>query len=156
MTNAWRRVRRSAAVLGAALAMACAVPSTASASVWDDNTDPMIRCSGDARTIASLPMTPEYGGPVVTHLEVRYSPSCGTNWVRVWNPYATGTHESYLTIRRDQPGGGGKVTARLREYGYQWTYQIWAPGCIYVSAALVNLTTHRVDAGGFNQEVRVC
>lgn len=128
----------------------------AGASKWDDGTDPVASgCAADAVTVAAYPMTSDEGA-YITDLQVRYSPKCETNWVRVNNPYGSGQATVMASIRKNTEQG------RFYNYstatGDSWTIQLWAPGhtCILVLAAIIDNDTHQRLAGSEYTEVRVC
>src|SRR5215203_2657682 len=73
-----------ALLLGISVLASSASPAAASSL---DGQDPIASgCSAGAYTVVSTPIRiiPMYpgGGTIVGTLELRYSPSCGTNWVR--------------------------------------------------------------------------
>ena len=62
-----------------------------------DNTDPSSTgCSSGATTIASYPINDTVTGAVVGTLEVRYSSTCDTNWVRTSNTVTGTTSNKYI------------------------------------------------------------
>jgi hypothetical protein len=62
-----------------------AVPGSASASVGDPI---QTGCASDAYTVSTRAVT-NSGGGVVGQVQVRYSPSCGTNWAKVVSSVGT-------------------------------------------------------------------
>ncbi|PPG02660.1 hypothetical protein C5E06_09410 [Pseudoclavibacter sp. RFBI5] len=84
-------------------------------------------CSGDAYTVTSLET--ELGGGII---EVRWSPSCETNWAR-WTKYPTGLcmNCSPMAIRAVQDGGYSQslelTTAKLSNGDSAWTPMIYSP-----------------------------
>lgn len=151
-----KTVLKTLAILTATSAALVLGTAPAGASKWDDLTDPVQSgCAGDAVTVASYPMTSD-DGEHITDLEVRYSPKCETNWVRVYNPYSSGEATVMASIR--------KTPEQKRFYTYDedtgdaWTIQLWAPGntCVLVLAAIIDKDTHQRLAGSEYTEVKVC
>lgn len=130
-------MRRPAVRVLCVLAMttgSLAVASGAQAATGDgyNGTDPTTCASGSFTAASTAVYGPakEYLGV----LEVRYSPRCGTNWVRV---YSVNTeHVDKWITRPAQPGYSAYTTPTERDYANnQWTYgrQVYAPGSVHVS-----------------------
>jgi hypothetical protein len=96
-----------------------------------DNTDPASTgCSAGATTIASYPIKSTVSGAVVGTLEVRYSSSCDTNWVRVNNTMSGTVANKYIdrisTLNPGPPTTGYAFNSQLdsdpglgSSYGFQ-------------------------------------
>ncbi|OZD12006.1 MULTISPECIES: DUF2690 domain-containing protein [Nocardiaceae] len=113
------------------LALALTAAPNAVAGPNHHNTDPAATgCTGDAYTIATRQMP--YRNMVV---EVRYSPSCATNWLRIQQMYG-GVH-FYLS---SDAMGPSIVESQGGTGGTHWTKQVYAPGatCIGFDARSVN------------------
>lgn len=134
----------SSAILSLALLLALFVPPS-QASVWDDATDPAVRCAADAKTIRTVPMRPPGGGAIVTYAEIRYSPMCGTNWLRINNPFRDGSHTVQMSLRR--VGNAGNMWYPNRQ-GLLWTDNVYAPGstCVEYQAIIINRTSRQTVA----------
>jgi hypothetical protein len=147
---------KTLAILTAVSAAMVLGTAPAGASKWDDGTDPVASgCAADAVTVAAYPMTSDEG-EYITDLQVRYSPKCQTNWVRVNNPYSSGETTVMASIRKTPEQG--KFYNYSEETGDSWTIQLWAPGstCILVLAAIIDNDTHQRLAGSEYTEVKVC
>lgn len=86
-------------------------------------------CSSDAYTAASWSAY-DYDGYYQARVELRYSPKCGTNWIRVFQERAA--YGMAASIRLDNGAygdgyGGG--------YASWWTGMVYAPGstCVNIS-----------------------
>lgn len=115
------------AVVGA-LAVSGLVGSPAQAGPNHHGTEPVASgCANGAYTIATRKMP--YRNMT---LEVRYSPACATNWIRI--PQMYGGVRFYLAS--DAMGPSIAVT----QSGSHWTNQVYAPGstCIGFQATSVN------------------
>lgn len=110
-------------------------PAGAAASHY--GTDPYYSgCSGNSFEYTSWPIVDMDTGANVSTVRVRYSRTCGTNWIVVdGNPYGGDTLK---TLTADNAPGV------LNEYdwGTGWSYsmQVYAPGstCIYVAVHLMD------------------
>lgn len=90
---------------------------TALAGPEHHNTDPLgTGCSN------SLTQTIKTGSVGSITYEIRYSPTCGTNWVRI--PKLFGT--VYMLIRSDW-GGQAQGGYQTGSGGTHWTPQVYAP-----------------------------
>lgn len=148
------RILISTAAALAGVGLATAVGAPASAAPSHHLTDPVgTGCAANTSTIAKFAMTNDQSGMHITDLEVRYSPSCQTNWIRVNNPYPAGVVNVNTVIgldgSRDLGMGSSSGT------GYQWSQQVYAPGrkCVYVTATLAD--RGRIVAGG-GPPIKVC
>lgn len=112
---------------------------TASAVV-DMGKDPQTSgCGGDAYDVGSW-VAYDYSGAYQATVELRYSPKCGTNWVRVTQQNAA--YSMNASIRLDKPNGtytGNGDFARGYGNGYAswWTGMVNAPGntCVLISVS---------------------
>jgi hypothetical protein len=77
-------------------------------------------CSDGANDTASTYLY-SANGSVVGLLELRYSPSCGTNWSRVTS--YIGVHNLYARVTRESDGGG---YADVGNYQVIWSNMVYA------------------------------
>ncbi len=129
--------------LGAVLALV----GTAHAGPQHHGTNPATTgCANGSQAIASHPVRDASGG-VVTNVEVRYSPSCGTNWVRLYNPVPNTTAHKFIRT------SGGAWLPDEADYGQVWSYsmQVYAPGstCIEYSVTIEN-ASYQANTGPYN------
>lgn len=106
-----RHVRRLllSAATGAILVGTAAGPVFAGPQ--HNNTDPArTGCNSNARLIATRPIETEFG-QVVSYVDVYYSLSCTTNWIRVRNNPAGGLAVKYLWA------SNGNTTTAQSDYG---------------------------------------
>lgn len=118
--------KKVVAVVGLVAGLTLTSLAPAQASTWHHGQDPLASgCSGDAYTLRSewLP-----GGG---SWELRVSPSCGTNWIRL---NSVGAYYVYGDIMTDYVIGS--PTAGYGAYVGQsaWSNMVYAPGhtCIHV------------------------
>ncbi|WP_343242252.1 DUF2690 domain-containing protein [Streptomyces sp. SID9727] len=138
--------RRALTLLAAAITVALsAVPAEAAPYDPYTGSNPLTTgCQSDAVTIATRPIRSQqatYGT-----MEVRYSPSCGTNWVRavITVPNATNTVTKGIRRPSSQPDGQGGWLGYYEHYetdpavGSSFGMQVYAPGstCISVSSVV--------------------
>lgn len=111
--------RITASLLGALLTVALwGVPSEAAPT--HHGQDPLQSgCSSDARTIMTR-------GAGSTYYEVRYSPRCGTNWIRF--PRVPNGAEVYAAIRSDSNSTQTFSMTQVGRGGSHWTRMVYAPG----------------------------
>lgn len=132
------------AALVALLVGSTAVPASATSGTGFDNTDPAggpDYCASGSYPIKTYNLYANGSGPLVGYMEVRYSPSCQTNWVRVYN---SGTSDalSKTYIRRyaqgSLPDSGAITSSDLYPGGWAYGYQVYAPGstCVQVQGGL--------------------
>lgn len=124
-----RHVRRLllSAATGAILVGTAAGPVFAGPQ--HNNTDPArTGCNSNARLIATRPIETEFG-QVVSYVDVYYSLSCTTNWIRVRNNPAGGLAVKYLWA------SNGNTTTAQSDYGSgsSYSYQVYAPGSTCIS-----------------------
>lgn len=149
--RARRRIVRTAALAGLVLAGAVGLAPSADAAPYDGSNPVSTGCASNATTIASRPIK----SPQATFgtMEVRYSPSCQTNWIRaVLNTnYANTVAVKWI----ERPAQGNLSTAGSVDSDAAQTsfgMQLYAPGstCITVSVDLTSnsqviATTGRVQ-----------
>jgi len=131
----------AALALIATLALGAA-PAYAAGTSYD-NTDPASTgCASGSSAIKTYPINRLGTSTSVGTLEVRYSPGCVTNWVRVYNTLA-GTYASKWMDRDAGPGLAYNQTAAIYDPGVGWSYgdQLYAPGCIHVNAGIWDLSS---------------
>lgn len=95
----------------------------ASAGPEHHNGDPL--GTGCANSLTKTIKTASVGS--ITY-EIRYSPTCGTNWVRI--PKLHGT--VYMLIRSDW-GGQAQGGYQTGSGGSHWTPQVYAPGATCIT-----------------------
>ncbi|MYS39196.1 uncharacterized protein DUF2690 [Streptomyces sp. KhCrAH-43] len=138
--------RRTLTLLATALTVAlAAVPAEAAPYDPYSGSNPLTTgCQSDAVTIATRPIRSQqatYGT-----MEVRYSPSCGTNWVRavITVPNATSTVTKGIRRLSSQPDGHGGWLGFYEQYetdpavGSSFGMQVYAPGstCVFASSVV--------------------
>jgi hypothetical protein len=125
--------RRTVAAAGAALLAACAllaIPVAASAATCSGTgctyQDPQASgCSADAVTVANLKLP-----WVAQQLELRWSPSCKTNWARMY----LDTNPTWLRAVQPNRGDGLPRVTQLSGHNdiYSWSAMIYSPTlCVY-------------------------
>lgn len=132
------RVRIARVVIAAVAAFGLVVGSAlpASAAQSHNGLDPLASgCANGASTIATFAMKNPTSGSTIALAEVRYSPACQTNWVRVTNPYPSGTVTLTMVITAQNGNNTGAVTTAN---GQHWSPMVYAPGstCIMMSARM--------------------
>jgi len=116
-------------------------PASATSGTGYDGTSPATTgCATGSYVIYSRNLYIGGSGAYVGAMEVRYSPACGTNWVRVYNQSTTdGVSQKYVERR----AGNGLPYAQsgVNDAGLGWSYgnQIYASGstCIWVQGGIV-------------------
>lgn len=131
-----RGLRKTALSVLGVFAAVLGMVGTAHAGPQHHGTNPASTgCATGSYAIASHPVR-DGAGAVVTNVEVRYSPSCGTNWVRLYNPVAGTTAHKAIRV------AGGAWLPDEADYGQVWSYsmQVYAPGstCIEYSVTIEN------------------
>lgn len=114
------------ALVAAGATLLPAGPATAAQHTWDLTNPANTTCANDARTLAGYPKPIMYGTSQVGTYEIRYSPSCGTNWLRVNNWYPSGAAKVRMIFARE--GGSGYRITDETANGAMWTPQLYAPG----------------------------
>ncbi|WP_353738942.1 DUF2690 domain-containing protein [Arthrobacter sp.] len=111
----------------------------ASALVTDGRDPQNSGCSSDAYNVASWPLY-DNSGIYQANVELRYSPHCGSNWVRVTQQNAA--YMMISDIRLDKPNGtytgnGDFARGVGNGYAYWWTGMVSAPGstCVIVEVS---------------------
>lgn len=122
------------ALLLASLFFLTVSPASAATGTDYDGTNPATTgCSADGVTIASRTVT---SGTQSAYLEIRYSPTCQTNWIRVTTD---GSNQSAKAIGRDASGTLSAYTTPSQiDNGNSFSTQVYAPGTTCVNA-YVNL-----------------
>jgi len=122
------------AALVCAFGVVTGTAGTAIAGPADHNQDPVARgCASDAYTIAWR----NVGGAT---LQLRYSPRCATNWLRVEN--YSGYY--YFFVKSDaRPNEVVDGSGYAGVPGTHWGRMAYAPGatCIYIMASLNGVTS---------------
>ncbi len=134
-----KRLIGVSAALGVLAAVGLGAAPAFADGVSYDYTDPMTTgCSADATTIASFPILDSDDVQLGT-ANVRYSAACGTNWVQVYDTLS-GSWAAKQISRQDSSNPGlPSASINVTDadgYGYTYGEQLYAPGCIYVSASI--------------------
>jgi hypothetical protein len=123
-------------IIGALLASIFAVAPADAATCYGDycsGKDPQATgCAADARTVAHVR---DAGGGYI--LELRWSPSCKTNWARI-------SKGSISWIKAVQPSTGYTQWGNLTTPGspFVWSRQIYSPTrCVYGSSHITGWQT---------------
>jgi hypothetical protein len=135
-----RRILRALAGVAATVILAATPASAAPYDPYTDTNPATTGCSADAITIATRSIRnaqATYGT-----MEVRYSPACGTNWVRAVMSVQTSSYTVTKGIRRpsSQPDGHGGWLAYYENYepdpavGTSFGMQVYAPGNTCIAA----------------------
>ena len=123
-----------ASLLAAVLLTLMPSPAHALTGRGYDNTDPSKSydgkpaCNQNASRIKTYPFKDDFSGATVPNatLEVYYSSSCGTNWLRVVNNNALYGGSIYQEIKST---AGGRETERdFGSVGSYYSMQVYAPG----------------------------
>ena len=139
----------------AIIAIGTFVSASPASALITDGADPQSSgCSTGAYDVASWPAY-DADGTYEANIELRYSPACGTNWVRVTQNDAS--YDMVAAISLDKPNGtfqtGDYARGVNAGYAYWWTGMLSAPGstCVLVYASSgdnmqprLNWTTKRV------------
>jgi hypothetical protein len=136
-------MRRLVGILVTALAGLVLSTNSASAAPYDPFTDTnpaTTGCSADAITIASRPIRSPQA--VYGTMEVRYSPTCGTNWVRstMYVENSSFTVTKGIVRMSSQPDGHGGWLGYYQNYetdpavGTSFGMQVYAPGNTCIEA----------------------
>ncbi len=131
------------AVLTAGL-LSTALTTPAQAAAFDNGTYPNATrpgggaaCNQNSAWIASRPVQNELGQTVTT-VDVYYSYSCATNWIRVQSNPGGGLAAKSIWV-----DGGTVFNEPDYGYGSSFTKQVYAPG-----ATCVNFQVHLYDTAG--------
>ena len=111
-----------------------ASPANAASGRGLDGTDPASTgCANGSVSIDYQNLYIHGNGPWIGAVDVRYSPSCGTNWIRVYN--ASGVYDGHSDKYILRPQQGGLPVFKQLEVdpgagALGWTYgmQTYAPG----------------------------
>jgi hypothetical protein len=130
-----RRGQRLIAAAVAALALLVGTATAASAegtsggSNYYDGKDPAwTGCNANASQIATRPINDRTTGQQVSTIQIFYSWSCGTNWIRVTgNPYG-GNTTKYIDSSL-----GGWNSEWDEGYGSSYSMMVYAPGDANIS-----------------------
>ena len=127
------------ATIGAGVLAGAMLMGTGSASaIVTSGQDPLAAgCANDAYTASSWNAyeTADRGGKFQATVELRYSPRCGTNWVRV-----NQTGLSYRTSAGIRASGGASADGAPADSGVAstwWTGMVSAPGATCVTVNFV-------------------
>ncbi|GAA5226976.1 DUF2690 domain-containing protein [Paeniglutamicibacter antarcticus] len=105
-------------------------------------------CSNGAYTLTSWGLYNSKYGQYQGSVELRYSPKCGTNWIRVTsntpgNQVSGQILTNYGAYGSYRQGSG----ATFNNPGTLWSAMVEAPGnaCVYVSATIKDIRTGQVE-----------
>lgn len=152
------RVRLAAAMVVTAMALTTAAmqPADAAATGYRlDRTDPaQTGCATGAYSFGGRNLYSS-NGTRVAYMEVRYSPKCLTNWVRVYNYTYIG--DTLKSIQRKQKPSVW-VTTPDTTHGWTYSMQVYAPGstCVYVGVALLGKPGSGVGIISQTPELKFC
>lgn len=130
-------------VLVAFLVGAGTSPAFATSGTGYDGTDPASTgCATGSVDIKDVNLYIGGTSTLVGYMQVRYSPSCGTNWVRVYNIGTSDAVSKTFVQRPAQgslPDSGPIGSADAYPGGWAYGPQVYATGstCIYAQAGLV-------------------
>ncbi|MFD6055389.1 DUF2690 domain-containing protein [Agromyces sp. NPDC060279] len=134
-------------LIAAALALGSAMPAQANPAYRGK--DPQSSgCSAGSYTVKSWGLYNSKYGQYQGTAELRYSPKCGTNWIRVTSNVAGNEVRGEIITNYGASGayrqGSGIVINRVRT---DWSTMIEAPGsaCVYVSASITDIRSGRVE-----------
>ena len=139
-------MKTRAKVIISAMAVALAVmaggvaPANAVSGYGYDGTDPSTgatNCVTGSTAIYPAPIRVGGTGASVGTMQVWYSPSCGTNWVRA---YTGSSYTQVIKTSRREPNTP-PFTETETDFGAGWSYsmQVYAPGATCVHADTVIL-----------------
>jgi hypothetical protein len=140
--------------IGAVLALAvqfAATPAYATGTSYDGTDPATTGCANSARVIWSTQLyNYTVPGDDMGEMEVMYSPTCVTNWVRIYiNPGQGYTLTASKWIER--PAGNGlpekDITTNDTATGWSYGMQVYAPGCIYVQGMILTPVAMAAESG---------
>ncbi|MFC6355537.1 DUF2690 domain-containing protein [Luethyella okanaganae] len=144
-----KKFTKRGVVAGAATLLAIAgslVAGAAPAQAYT-GTDPLASgCAADAYTVASWGMYNSKYGEYQGTAELRASPSCGTNWVRVTSTVPG--NRVYAAIQVVEGGyGGDSAAAAAFDVSTSWTRMVYAPGhtCVNVYGRIVDNASNAIE-----------
>lgn len=137
----------SALMIGALFLAGTAAPASAAVVDGDNGSDPQTTgCSTSGITVATWPLFVQ--GQQWATVELRYSTSCQTNWIRVTRTGAGRVGSVIKTITRPKtylPQGGAlpyfsQTEVDPASYSTSYGMQVYAPGhmCVVASATLTD------------------
>jgi hypothetical protein len=103
-------------------------------------------CAADAYTVASWGVYNSKYGQYQGTVELRASPSCGTNWARITSTVAG--NRIFTGIQVVSGGYGGQSTGRAAyDVSTTWTDMVYAPGhtCVNVYAYIIDNATNATE-----------
>lgn len=129
--------RRLSAVASALIltSVALATPAQAATGTGLDGTDPAVTgCATGSYPIWSTNLYASGFGTYQGYMEVRYSPRCGTNWIRVYNAYAQ-DGKVWKAISRPAQGTLPSYSQYEVDWGTGWSWgmQVYAPGATHIT-----------------------
>ncbi len=141
-----KKVLSSLAVLAVGLTATLLSAAPASAQITDGADPQASGCSADAYNVASWPAY-DYSGTYQANVELRYSPRCGTNWVRVTQQNAAYQMTARLRLDISTASPGQFARGVGNGYAYWWTGMLKAPGstCVLVDVAGTTSVTQTLN-----------
>ena len=129
------------AVIGLSLGLSAPAQAASYHNLTDPNTT---GCASGAYTIHSKNIY-DYNGSVAGYVELRYSPTCNTNWARTTS-YRGGSFNSFVTLTNDSSQSSQRGAAGP---GQWWTLQLYAPGstCVNYGGAIFEDDNRIYSAG---------
>ena len=137
-----RKVSGVAVAIAAAVGLSLGVAPAAQALPISG--DPISSgCSNGAYTVKSWGVYNSKYGNYQGTLELRYSPSCGMNWVRVTNNVAGNALSGAIATAPN----GILMKAQVFGVGSSWSNMVYAPGsqCVTVTAAIQDRATGNIE-----------
>jgi len=157
------RIMTAAVLTAAAVAVIPAgVAQAAPPGIGLDNSDPAVTgCSTSAITYWSKNLLNPATGAVNGTVELRYSRSCETNWVRVNNYVGGATAQKTLVrLRTNAPSGGsvpyGQDVTSDTVTGWSYGMQLYAPSWVCVEVGAVITLNGQVIASNGQSLDLVC
>ena len=147
-----RRVVMASVVLGLPAVVCIASPAEAAAPncsyVFCEGKDPeATRCAQGSRTVAPAVSIKNSSGTVVATVELRWSPTCRTNWTRVT---AKNASRRTLTAKVVTSTGGSQKSA-TRVASQLWSPMVYAPNVCARGSGWVTWS-NEATAGGRTQQ----
>jgi hypothetical protein len=156
-----RRLRSLSAILAVAVLILSLIgPDSASAASGYqlDGTNPMTAAGGYCANGSYAFWSKNLyagNGQLVMYVEVRYSPACGTNWVRTYDYTTVGA--SLKKIQRKASPAFSHAEYDTPS-GWSYSMQVYAPGttCIYIGASLLGEGGTGLGTIAYLGETKLC
>lgn len=130
----------------ASLGVVAMVLGTAAPAQAEVFRDPLSSgCARDAYTVDAWGVYNSKYGQYQGTVELRYSPKCGTNWVRMSSN--TPGNRVYAGIQALPAGGGNTADGAAYDVSTSWSGMVNAPGstCVNVYAYIVDNKTQQTE-----------